>query len=1115
MLQFNKLWANTRYEVITLLRGWFFRISSSLTLIILLTMSITLLSNITPVPRTFKGFSSSIPYANILLLNIVQVVIVIFISGDFFKRDTKLNTSEVFYIRSMTNATYLIGKALGVFLLFLGMIIITILYSLVIHLLFSETTFNIIPYLLYPVLISLPSFIFMIGLSFFLMRLIRNQAVVVLVLLGYFALTLFYLSVENYFIYDFMAWRIPLAYSDFTGIANLNQILLQRGIYFFSGILFILLTILFFNRLSQSNLLQKVLSALSICLFVLIFSCIYFFLDNHAQDQNLRTRMHELNQEYLNKPNISPIAYDIIVHHENNQLINQSLIRFKNDTAQPLSKIYFSLNPGFKVSAVIYNGNQLQFEHKAHILDVFTPGIIKAGQVDSIIVRFQGSINEAACFTEIPEIIRKEPFSIWLYQIPKKHAFVTDNYVLLSPETLWYPKIGLPAGVGFPEKMNRPFINFNLIVQTDTNLTAISQGESKLNSDGQFEFSPEYPLTCISLVIGPYVRQTIQVDSIEFGLYTLPNHNYYLEYLPTVGDTLRDIIRDTFQDFEVHLDLNYPYKRLNLIEVPLQYYAYPRLWTVAQEIVQPEQIWIQEDAASIAPADFKMSSRSMERRLDRSNQTLTELETQTTILTNFFNYTFLGKIPGRFFFGGIPVSYTPDYNIFPNFYTYNYYISDDKWQIFNSALEAFLYDRVRASSNNRPAWLMEGLSEEEEASILLRDHSLSELLKNSENPENLPSLIKQKGSFLVKLLQNESGTESFNSNLKKAVTEYRFTDLTLNKFFNVFETDSHSEFDDFLKNWYHGKVIPSFYVYNVELYKVLDGDRIRSQAIFTISNLEDVSGLIEVSFRYSRRGRGMPISASGDEEPPILYRIDPQQTKEIGILLDEEPRAISINFLIAKNLPLIYSKRFEDAELNEKKKAFHGESILPEPPATGFAGEIIVDNEDSGFILFNPPYESILKQMIHANIEEEKEIQYSRFEWWSPPPQWTLIKNAAFFGTYIHSAYYIRSGDGKRHVSWKADIRESGIYDIYVYMFNKDNFWRGRRRRQGSMFGEFEYHVKHDSGEEVVSVSADEAPEGWNYLGSWYLSSGQTEVVLTNKSDGNIIIADAIKWVKN
>ena len=118
MMRFNKIWANTRYEVITLMRGWFFRISASLVLILLITFSIVMLSTATPTPRAFKGFSSAIPYFNFLLLNISQMVIIIFISGDFFKRDSKMNTSEVFYIRSMSNASYLIGKALGVFFYF-------------------------------------------------------------------------------------------------------------------------------------------------------------------------------------------------------------------------------------------------------------------------------------------------------------------------------------------------------------------------------------------------------------------------------------------------------------------------------------------------------------------------------------------------------------------------------------------------------------------------------------------------------------------------------------------------------------------------------------------------------------------------------------------------------------------------------------------------------------------------------------------------------------------------------------------------------------------------------------------------------------------------------------
>ena len=61
-------------------------------------------------PRIFRGISAAVPYANMVMLNVVQIGIIIFLASDFFKRDRKLNTSEVYYIRSMTNATYLSGK---------------------------------------------------------------------------------------------------------------------------------------------------------------------------------------------------------------------------------------------------------------------------------------------------------------------------------------------------------------------------------------------------------------------------------------------------------------------------------------------------------------------------------------------------------------------------------------------------------------------------------------------------------------------------------------------------------------------------------------------------------------------------------------------------------------------------------------------------------------------------------------------------------------------------------------------------------------------------------------------------------------------------------------------
>ena len=75
--------------------------------------------------------------------------------------------------------------------------------------------------------------------------------------------------------------------------------------------------------------------------------------------------------------------------------------------------------------------------------------------------------------------------------------------------------------------------------------------------------------------------------------------------------------------------------------------------------------------------------------------------------------------------------------------------------------------------------------------------------------------------------------------------------------------------------------------------------------------------------------------------------------------------------------------------------------------------------------------------------------------------------------------------------------------------------WRGRRRSQNSIFGDMQFKIFHESGSEEVVISADEAPEGWNFLGTWYMSQGQAKVMLSDKSNGAMVIADAIKWVKN
>ena len=56
--------------------------------------------------------------------------------------------------------------------------------------------------------------------------------------------------------------------------------------------------------------------------------------------------------------------------------------------------------------------------------------------------------------------------------------------------------------------------------------------------------------------------------------------------------------------------------------------------------------------------------------------------------------------------------------------------------------------------------------------------------------------------------------------------------------------------------------------------------------------------------------------------------------------------------------------------------------------------------------------------------------------------------------------------------------------------------------------------INFDSESEQVTVDTENAETGWNHLGSYYISSDSSSVVLSNLSEGRIVTADAIRWIK-
>jgi hypothetical protein len=257
------------------------------------------------------------------------------------------------------------------------------------------------------------------------------------------------------------------------------------------------------------------------------------------------------------------------------------------------------------------------------------------------------------------------------------------------------------------------------------------------------------------------------------------------------------------------------------------------------------------------------------------------------------------------------------------------------------------------------------------------------------------------------------------------------------------------------------------------------------------------------------RGFGM---GRGTAEPDRLYRVAAGESKEIGVVLDEQPQVLQVNTLVSRNLPTILTKPLGEIKMRDKAVPFNGEQ--PAPPDKS-SNEIIVDNEDEGFSFVSQQSTSWLKRMLPSRMEQ-KEDKYKGLSWWSPPQTWTLTSLSDFYGHYIHSATYIRSGKGDKTATWTAQIPASGQYDVFFYVARIPTFFRERRegQRGQNMVGTLHVIVHHDDGDEKVTLDADKTETGWYLLCTHYFSTGPAKVTITDESNGRVVYADAVKWVK-
>jgi len=1049
-----------------------------------------------------------------------QTLVALLLAADFLKTDIKCNTTDAIYPRSMTNAEYIAGKFLGVFSLFFLFDVFVMVITFIINSVFvAEASVAYSAYFLYFLIIILPTLVFTIGISMFIMALIKEQSITFLLLFSYTIIAVFYFRNKVSSIFNITAHHIIEIYSDFVGFGNIKLILMHRGVYFLLGLGFVFFAVILFKRLPQSkfaNTLSLVLACLLTCGSIVFCGA---YINHFSAGTSLRQQIAALNNHIGNEEHITVTDCNLELIHDGDAIDVAAKVTVINNSSKSLDTYYFSLNPGLSIQEIINGGEHVPFTRNLHIVTIEPHHALSPGSSDTLVIRYRGTIDEDACYVDIDEERRILPYGYSFYNIAKRYSFVRSDYVMLTPETLWYPVTGVPFGAIYPRSQKKDFVNFELAVTTKEHLTALSQGEMQKKDQGMYIFKPENPLPQISLVIGEYETLSTVVDSIEYSVFVKPGHDYFSHLFTELRDeNLTKWIREQKNGFESSFGGTYPYPRLSLIEVPIQFYAFNRAWSGESQTVQPEMVFLPEKGYGFYGSNFESD---IERYKISHSDRWTLQDMQEYVLETFISYLIHGinyydepyQNREDYYHSFLIGDRAPwqSYSMFSQYTHFLFHVVSDEYPFITSMIENYIMYKSRG-----PNYSINRL-----ASLHLKDISLHDNLNDLSQKTLARQLLKAKSDEYFAILEAKIGERELTETIHEFIESNVYSSGSPYELFEAMQHKYAIDLNDDLREWYARKGLPGYVVTDGVYYEIIHNERTYHQARFTIHNLEPVDSYLLMQCK--------DYDSAIDDWINYQVSLKGNQSKEIGIIFDSQPTLIEIHTLLSQNIPNRMRVGLKKENTDEETPIFDGERIVGEQFVYEKPGEIIVDNEDAGFqIIEEKPRWQFLQSLIQP---EETTVEFPRtffgytFETFDT---WSYYSNESFFGLYAKTTYIISGGNGQNKVRWTAELPEEGEYDLYYYSFYYDlgifpSSWELEKKhpqfKDATAVDDYNFLIYHDNGIEKIKRKISDYYHEYDnpvevHLGTYYFSKGAAKIELTDETDGLYIFADAVKWVK-
>jgi len=1042
----------------------------------------------------------------------------VFLAFDVRARDSRDRIVEVVDALPCTNIELVFGRFLGLLIAsWVPVVVVTLLLLLTSALLKNPMEpLSIVGFIF---LMTLPACLFVIGLVFFLTLLLRHRLAAalasLLVIVGASFVSLWFVPLHSIAAVDLAGrFALPVLPSDISpGMIDFPG-LVQRLGWALAGLAFLFFSAVIHPRRDDGSAAKRV--GAGVLALVLAATClgslVYRGHDEIATREGWR-EAHEARQDEV-VPDLLAIEGDVLV--DPGQALDLDLrLRFRAPQERSLDRALFTLNPGMEIRGVTSaTGAELEFVHENGLLDVALASTLAPGEETEIALAAAGEPD--ARFAYLDAYL--EPMSLTaadgqVIVLGYETIIMDDGFFALLPGVRWLPSSGPDVGVG--EQGGRPldFYKVDLTVDVPEGWLVAGPGKRREPDEpagaerARFRFAPEGFTPDVALVGGHYESRAIDVDGVEMEILVHPGHTKNLETFADAGEEIRDWLAERLQEAK-DVGLDYPYDALTLVEVPNALRGYGGGWRMDTTLIQPAMILMRE--SSFTTARFERRESAFEQGAEEEGGVP---RAKREVLENFFQNDMSGGNPfvaaARSFFGyqtagegpeAIPLDFvweslSSKVLADKQGYFSVHFFDQQFGQTFAAAAQEFNNaDRV---GNTYAEIFVHLLTSRPEVWDTVLGVSLAGL-DPREDPKRTLNALTLKGGAMARSMLDDLGREKTGQLLAALRTRTAGRSYTREDVVAAGQ-DVGEDLEGWLALWIDQTDLPGFTLGNVSYERISDSEEglPRYQAIVTINNEESPSGLVRLEYvteEDNSRNQGEPVVVPGGRAVEIgLVTSTPLRTLRVApyFALNRDPFAVP--------LPEVDQEKIVEADpFTESREV---DWTAPVKVA------IVVDDLDEGFDVSKDEgsgsrFRFAGRGLGDVAMDQGLPVSDNRLR----PTRWSRYGASYAHGKYRRTMAVVRAGDGTRHAVFTAELPETGQWKLEYYLPRPSS--GSTRRRPGT------WNLLLDDGSESRDIvfDADGGESGWNEVGTYDLPAGEVQVKISDETDGDYVVADAIRW---